>query len=236
MPELLKKHFIFWVLPCLYSLLIMAMYFSGSHALVDWVTPRTMTAPWSDYGDRELGLLENAQHLLLLACIFVLLRGWSRLVHWLQRLGVTLALLVLVFMFFEEIDYGTHYWDFITSAEQFEGDVNYHNTSNNTNRMKQIADLVMVIWLVILPLVAGMTKSAWLRYFAPTKMFILTVIAAVCMSKFAHYLDDEGYAIRASLSNNISEFRELFTYYIWLLYCVLMLRQEWPGRSGKTQS
>ncbi|MGB1581317.1 MAG: hypothetical protein ACPHER_07405 [Nevskiales bacterium] len=234
MPELLKKHFIFWMLPSAYCLLIMALYFSGNHALIDWVTPRTMTYPWSDYGDRELGLLENAQHLLILGCIFVLIKGWPSLVHWLQKLGVGVALLVLTFMFCEEIDYGTHYWDFITGAAQFEGDVNYHNTSKNTNRMKQIADLGMVIWLVILPLIAARSKNPWLRYFAPTRMFFFTVIAAVCVSKFAHYLDDAGYAIRHSLSNNISEYRELFTYYTWLLYCVVMVRQTWPGKAGDT--
>lgn len=233
MQNLMMKHFIFWVLPSLYSLLVMGLYFSGSHAMVDWVTPRTMTAPWSDHGDRELGILENAQHLLLLAGIIVLLRALPAAVHWLQRCGMAGAILVLAFMFAEEIDYGTHYWDFITGAEQFEGDVNYHNTSKNTNRMKQIADLIMVIWFMILPFIAASSRSAWLKYFAPTKMFVFTILAAVCVSKFAHYLDDQGLAIRASLSNNISEFRELFTYYIWLLYCVLMVRQPWPGQDKK---
>lgn len=229
MQNLFIKHLLFWGLPCLYSLLVMGLYFSGSHELVDWVTPRTMTHPWSEQGDRELGILENAQHLLLLAGIIVLLRGLPRAVHWLQRVGIVGASFVLLFMLLEEISYGHHYWDFITSAEQFEGDMNYHNTSKNTNRMKQIADLVMVIWFLFLPFIAAASKSVWLKYFAPTRMFFFTIIAAVCMSKFAHYLDDQGLAVRTSLSNNISEFRELFTYYIWLLYCILMVRQPWPG-------
>ncbi len=223
------RNFLFWGLPTLYSLMVMALYFSGSQALVDWVAPRTMTEPWSVSGDRELGLLENGQNLLLLGCIAVLLGFVPKAEHVLQRIGAGMALAALTFMLLEEISYGAHYWDFMTGAERFEGDTNFHNTSGYTNRMKQIVDVGMVLWFVFLPLLVPLTQSKWLRYFAAPRMIILTIIAALLISKLAHYLDDEGLAVRAALSNNISEFRELFTYYVWLLYCWIMVHRPWPG-------
>lgn len=229
-----KKHFIFWGLPTLYSLLVMGLYFSGSDALVDWVAPRTNTQPWTDYGNRELGLLENAQHLVLLISICVLFWFYPRATHFLQRAGTVCGVVVIGFMFFEEIDYGSHYWDWITSASRFEGEVNFHNTTGHTNRMKQAVDLVMVVWFVFLPILAPVSKSAWLKYFAAPRLIVLTVVAAVVVSKFAHALDDRDLAVRTALSNNISEFRELFTYYIWLLYCWIMVKRPWPGTAAQT--
>ncbi len=227
------KHLVFWGLPTIYALVVMGLYFSGVHALIDWVTPRTTTLPWSDYGNRELGILENAQHLLLLITIFIIIRALFQATVWMQRLAMLVALSILLFMFLEEIDYGSHFWDFITAAAVFEGDVNYHNNSGKTALMKKIADGIMLIWFILLPVIANFRKSVWLRYLAPTRMFFFTLVSALVVSRLAHYLDDQGFAIRDSLSNNISEFRELFTYYIWFLYCLLMVRQPWPANSSE---
>lgn len=206
---------------------MVGLYFSGSHSLVDWIAPRTVLRP--DYGDRELGLLENAQHLILLITLIVIARGLPKIEHPLPRAGFIGAFFVIAIMLAEEIDYGAHYWDFMTQTERFEGNFNLHNTGEATQTLKQISDLSMLCWFLLLPLSTVFIKSRWLNYLSPPRLIMLTVLSALLVSQLAHALDDRGLAIRGPLSGNISEFRELFTYYIWLLYCIAMISRPWPG-------
>ncbi len=194
--------------------------------MVDWITPRTEA--WNQYGNRELGLLESAQHLLLLCSLFILISAYPASRHNLHRVGFVAGILLIAFVFLEEIDYGSHYWDWLTDAKYFAGDVGFHNNSGLSSEMKKISDVLMLIWFLLLPMFAPYSKSVWIRFLAAPRLIIVTLIVGVVLSKIAHTLDHNGYAIRDSLSRNISEFREFFTYYIWFLYCRIMTKRPWP--------
>jgi hypothetical protein len=48
------------------------------------------------------------------------------------------------------------------------------------------------------------------------------------ISKLAHGLADAGYYTGGPISKNISEFREVFTYYLWFIYFAeLVFHRSW---------
>lgn len=236
-PRPLLRQLYYWILPTLFMGALVALYFSGRPELVDVIAPRI--APWSEHGNREFGLLENAQHLILAIAALVLFRGALRVTVPLQRFGFVMLAAAFTLMLLEEIDYGLHYWEWWQGQVVFNDSRNLHNRGDTTQRLKVAADAINLLWFLVLPLLALRLNNPWLRYFAPPTLILSTVAVALGVSHLTHQLADLGLqpqiagAPRLALAGNVSEFRETVVYYVWLLYAYeVVVRRRWPGASG----
>ncbi len=222
-----RRHFFYWMLPSLIVLIYIAMYFSGQ----SWL--RNLVA---SPANREFGLLENTQNLIILATAGVAVAGFRRVQGQMGRALFLLVALCSIGLLLEEIDYGLHYWELFVGIpiDEVSARRNLHNFGDLTNRIKQLSDTVMILFFVLLPLLSRRVPEKW-RFFLPEKYAALTAVCAVLISKLAHGFADAGYYTGGPISHNISEFREVFTYYIWLLYFTeLVFHRSW--RFGRSES
>ena len=107
LPANRTKWFVYGAVPLLATVLMAGMYFSRDLVAQRLVAPKLPPLPFHSW--REFGLLENAQHLLLLASFVVLLAGARRATERLQRAGFVVAAAMTLFIFLEEVDYGVHW-------------------------------------------------------------------------------------------------------------------------------
>jgi len=215
------------------NLMLVALYFSGNGLLQSTVVP-TMTgiemASW-----REFGAMEMLQNLFLLVLIGILSYGLIKQTSLLDKGLYFLAVLVFTFLFLEEIDYGLHYYEFITGNSFGDQPRNWHNQEGadghqNTRKIKKVADLLMVLMFVLLPLLCKFTplkNNIGKLNFVPIIYFPIAIVVAVVLSKCAHFFNDSGFGIingvQGKLDNNISEFRETSMYYIYILYALQLV-------------
>lgn len=227
MNSTLRRHFFYWMLPTAVVLCLVAMYFSGNDLLQEIVFPTY---------NRELGLNENMQALLILGVLFVAIQGYRQADHPLPRLGFVLVLVAGSFQLLEEINYGMHFLNAINPA-RFGRTLpwgNVHNQPGVSTGIKNVSDLVLALYFFIFPLAVRQGAPAWLRYIAPPRFIVLSVLAMVITSKFAHFLNDSGILADNRMSSSMSEFKEPFIYYIGLLYVwELAYRRHWPGWKGE---
>lgn len=219
-----RDHLVYWFVPTAVTMVLVLMFFSGNPVLAAWVAP-----PIS----RELGLLENLQAATLLVAIGFALTGWRRAASATERLVFAALAAVLTLLVLEEINYGEHFWKFVSGQSLVPRgrgqELNLHNKIS-TSPIKTAANVVLLLGFVILPLAVSQHAPAWLRYITPRRALITTVLASVAVSRMAHALDEISGDPGHALGNNIAEFREAFIYYIGLLYVAdLALRRRWPG-------
>jgi hypothetical protein len=222
-----SRHFFYWVLPTAYVLALVVLYFAGGPVVRSVLVPEF---------NRELGLVESTQHLLILAVIWLCWRGFRQAQDGWERAGFVLALALATLQFLEEINYGQHYLMALqgVSRDEFTSTWSLHNRDGVSSRLKSLADLLITAWFVLLPMLAGRRAPAWLRYLAPPRLIIVTVLCALLVSKLAHLLNDADLLQDHRLGKSISEFREIFVYYIGLLYVhELVYRRRWPGWKGE---
>ncbi len=200
------------VVPALVTLALILGFFEGGHALRQFIAP-----DWN----REIGFLENLQAALLAIGCVVLARGIVIKREPIERLILSVLFLGTLFMTLEELDYGIHYYAHFTDASYEDFPVrNIHNQGDNTDLMKRAGDIVQLLLFVVAPLALANVRIALLRYLAPSRYFVVSMIIMVLLSRFAHYLDDTGNLGEHALTFGIAEFRELITYYLFLLYYV----------------
>lgn len=219
---------LFWVLPTAVVFTLIAMYFSTNPTLMSIVAPQA---------NRELGLLESLQHILLLIMAIVMGRAAWKSQITTERLLYAVVCLGALFVLLEELNYFTHYWwaingwDFDTMPG-----VNVHNKGDVSDTFKNTGDTFLVLFFVLFPLLAARVDNAWVRYLRPTRMFILSLLFAVLMSQLAHFLDENHAPLNNYFTNSMGEYRELYVYWIWLLYCwILTHYRKWPmaNKSGQ---
>ncbi|MGH8529037.1 MAG: hypothetical protein ACRETN_04220 [Nevskiales bacterium] len=236
----LLRHLFYWVLPALYMSALVALYFSGRPELVDVIAPRV--APWDYHGNRELGLLEFSEHLILALIAVIFLRAaWQPGAH-LRRAGCLLLGVGFVLFLLEELDYGLHFYEWWRGEVVFRGARNLHNRGDLTQILKVAADTVNVVWFIVLPLLALRLRHRWVSYLAPPLLILSTVAVALGVSETVHTLAKSGFVPlvgdgepRLALHGNLSEFRETTVFYVWLLYVhEVVTRRRWPGDDGKT--
>lgn len=230
MNPALRRHFFYWILPTGVILCLIAMYFSGITLLQEIVFPTY---------NRELGLNENMQAMLICGVLFVAIQGYRHADHSLPRLGFALVLIGGIFQLLEELNYGMHFLNAI-DPERFGRTLpwgNVHNQPGVSTGIKKLSDLVLALYFFIFPLAVRSGAPAWLRYVAPSRLIVLTVLAMVATSKFAHFLNDSGVLGDHHMSRSMSEFREPYVYYVGLLYIwELTYRRRWPGWKGERGS
>ncbi len=226
----MRRHLYFWVLPSLAILAMILAYHSGVPILREIIAPSF---------SREFGLLENLQVVILLAAVWVAVKGYRRASCVSERLGYGLLALAYAVFCLEEINYGEYFWRVATGqplqmarGEQF----NLHNKIS-TGPIKNAGDLILLFGFVILPLLVSEKSRAWLRFITPPRLIILAVLCSLVLSKLAHYINDLDESGQHVLRKNTAEFREAYTYYIGLLYVwELVYVRRWPGWRGERGS
>ena len=221
------------VLPAAISLLLMAMYFSGNATLQNIVAPDMENMPL--FSAREFGALEMLQNFFLLCIGFYSIRCFMATGDSWVRLVTLLLFFISVFVFLEEIDYGAPFIEYFTgvhgslAAETW--DRNWHNKTSasgvqNVSYLKLMSNIGLLAGFVLAPLLLSSVRNRTLKLLVPSRWMIATVVLIVLLRFLAHYLDDAGYSMIAgnpgNLDKNISEFRELNMYYIFLLYTALL--------------
>lgn len=216
----LQKHFFYWILPSVVVGLCMVVYFFDVFGLAFLIAP--------DF-NREFGVLENLQLAILLVLIIVLIRYWKGAEVAIYRWIFAVMFMGTVFVFLEEIDYGLHYWDYLsgkssleTKKETWDPNIvrNFHNQGKIADYMKLGVYLAFILILVV-PIVLKnrLSNLTWVSWIAPNPYFILTLISMLVLNNLAMYIDRHlKTSTLDSLNSNISEFEEVFIYYIILLY------------------
>lgn len=235
MPSIFRsKEFILFVAVLgIFNAALIFLYFSGSPTLQQIAAP-SIEGLIPSQGS-EFGLIETLQNILLLGVIIVLIVGAIKSSFILDRFLYVLALAVFTFLFLEEVDYGLHYYEFLTGGTTGVETRNWHNQWNegleNATRLKRLSDAVNAIWFVLIPLLARWKPigNAVSRInIVPTIWFAAGFVLALVLSKFAHYLDDQGYSVINGVPGNIdgkiAEFRETSIYYLYLLYALQLIK------------
>ncbi len=213
--EKVRKIIIFLGIPVLLSAIFIGGYFSGNHRLQELVAPLM---------NREYGLLENFQNLLLLAVILLAGYGIFRKRLLFEKIILGCILIGTLFLFLEEIDYGRlHYYYLIGQPIHDRGnnqDWNLHNLNQVNLFLKLGLDMGMIIFFIIFPLVSWKSTNRLIRYLRPDPWFILTIIMMFIISRISHALNHAGLGMNGALRRNMAEFREMNIYYVFLLYLV----------------
>jgi hypothetical protein len=208
---------LYGVAPAIISLVLIGMYFSGVHVLQSIVSPN-WDLPNPD-APREFGLLENLQHVFLIA-IAVIAALAAKRTSGLARLFFAGVTAMTVFVFLEEIDYGLHYYEIATGDSSFDpGQVrNVHNIGDANRYFKKVGDAVLILFFGLLPLVLRKNTHPVVRAVLPSAWCVLTLVVMLAMRSLAHGLRDYGVGDPGTIDKNISEFRELNVYYLGVLY------------------
>ena len=205
------QHLYYWVLPLVAGWTFTAMYFSG----IGWM--EQIIAPTYD---REFGLLENLDAVLIFCTLIVLIRTAFLPMRSIFRVAFILACLVTLFMFLEEIDYGLHLIEWIKGIPPGQGAKirNIHNQGETTDDIKDVANVIIAGVFVILPYVDRLKKFLLVKVFSPSKMIFFTVMATALIALTHEVLDPLNLASNHVLDSNQSEFEEVLIYYTFFVY------------------
>jgi hypothetical protein len=223
----LVKHFIYWILPLLIVLVCILIYFYDLLGMAAFIAPDI---------NREFGMVENLQLVLLILIFLTALKGWRIKQTKSEKYGYLFLAIAAVFVFFEEIDYGLHFYDYFTgritvpadqgilSEQEFR---NLHNQGKTTSVIKFIVYSCILLLFVCFPLIPGsrLQKVPLLEYLTPSKYIIATAITLLLLNQTALYLNTQFYNKHVALAGNISEFEEIMTYYIFFLYLLEMVNK-----------
>ena len=231
-----KKHFIYWILPSGFTLACTLIYFYNLFGLEDFIAPKI---------NREFGLIENVQLLLLILIFLRAIKGIRTREAKIEKYGFLLVAIVTAFMFLEEIDYGLHYYDYLTGKPQvtqvviFDQKVrNIHNNGPILNLFKLTSYGVIIIFFVIFPLMPSKFKEkhAVLNFLSPSRLIISTAVCLLVLNQIALYLYHKYNSLSRSLTANVSEFEETMTYYIILLYISEMVKKPQGMLTSKSKT
>lgn len=227
-----KQVTLFLIIPLLFNLLFVGLYFSGIDSLQQLIAPlmieNTHQPSW-----REFGLVEQLQNIFLLCIVIVFLLATVKREIKLEKFFFASGTIVMLFLFLEEIDYGLHFWHYFTGQSLDIGRLNWHNQQTfsekeNGSYLRRIGDLVEVCWFVLIPLISLRKRIPLVSNIAPSPWLIITLIVGVACSSLAHFLDDSGMGTingrAGGMSGNISEFRETSSYYLYFLYALQLAK------------
>lgn len=229
-----RKHLIYWIIPSIVLLACILTFYLNWLGLSDVIAPPI---------NREFGIVENIQNILLILIFFIALKGFRARKTKIEKYSYAIIMAITVFMFLEEIDYGLHYYDHLTGREEitklivFDSEVrNIHNNAKLIlNVMKMAAYVVVCFFFVVLPLLPEKlkNKSRWLDFLSPSKFIITSAISMLLLNQVALYFYKRYEYANHSLDANVSEFEETMIYYIILLYLVELLNkpQGIPNRT-----
>ena len=210
-----KKTIIYAIVPTLLGLLMVLAYFSKIPWLQSIISPSIDNI--TPGASREFGLLENTQNLCLLIIFMTALISVIKTRPKDQKVVWTLISLFSAWVFLEEIDYGWHFREFFLGRRP-QGFINVHNIGRTDVIIKDNLTIAMGLWFVVLPLIVRKSKTALVKYVLPDLYSIFTIFLAVPVLLLAASLEEISGGGTGTLTGNISEFREFFIYYIFMLY------------------
>jgi len=224
------------LLPAVISLLLIGMYFSGISILQNFVAPRVDGLPL--FSSRELGALEILQNVVLLCIIAYSVRCFiSASDVWIRTIA-SILVLISIFTFMEEIDYGAPFIEYFTgqhaSMAQETWTRNWHNRVSPGGKqyvdfLKIGANFGVIAGFVLVPLFFSSVRHPTIRLLVPSRWVIATVVLIALLRVLARVLENSGLSMidgnSGSLYKNLSEFRELNLYYLFLLYVANLYEQ-----------
>ena len=204
-------HFTYWQFPLLLVLLLVFMNYSGISFLTELVSPDV---------NREFGLLENLQLLLIASSLVYALKAIRLKDFWFEKLAYVVLGIFFLLLFLEEIDYGIHYYEFfVKGVEEDKGMVrNFHNQGDNNFYLRQTSYVVMVLLFIVMPLFKKKIRINLFHHFAAKQQIIYSFIVYLFIGQLSRWLPKLGMPINESLRGNHQEFEELILYYIVLLF------------------
>jgi hypothetical protein len=214
----------FLLLPLVINLALLVMYFSGNYWAQQVIAPTVNWLP--ENSQREFGLIEILQLLLLLKLVLIFIGYLITSQQWQIRAVCLVVIGGFSFILLEEIDYGIHFYEIATHSDSGLEVRNWHNlgTGQGNRIFKSILDLVIFLWFFLLPLITPSMRAKPFSNFVPSRWFSVAVLIGFCVSRLAHQLEDLGFdvinGVHGNLHKNISEFRELNTYYLLALYAL----------------
>ena len=225
-----KENFWYWIFPYLLLIILMIFYFLGTPFLVELVVPGS---------NREYGLLENIQLVLILGVIILSFYVVFTNHALLQKLGFGLLALLAIFIFLEEIDYGDHFIKYFADGDQrsfyFErfGEVNVHNQEGDILvYMRRTPYVIIVILFTIFPFINKKYFHPILSYLIPKPRMALMIVLFL----FAYFsprllIDYHIFDVGSlGLGDNIGEFTEMIVYYIFFIYVYhLVFDKKWTS-------
>jgi len=170
--------------------------------------------------NRELGVLEIAQTLILLVTVYIGLdqilksirtKDWA-VFFW----GVFTS--VLLFVLLEEIDYGLHYYDYLLGNEPYHSNINgtFRNIHNQGNNNVIIKTIILILQISILGFVPFFNLSIGNKIFDKKYAIcfwvitLITPILSLTLSRYLPLIEVE----KLRESQLLAEMRELGYYFI----------------------
>ncbi len=209
-----KEHFWYWGLPFIVLAPLVYFYFSEIPWMVEIVCPKA---------NREYGLLENLQALLLAIIVGVCIKAAIKKKWNVEKIAFTILALFAMFVFLEEINYGGHYLEYLTGdrhtiLKDLTGHYNVHNRGNNAKIMKRSVYGLMAVVFIVLPFLKDKLQRPLVDYISPKKAIVATAVFTIILELTTRTLIATGICKDGGLGVNIGEFSELMIYYIFLLY------------------
>ena len=214
---------------------MVAMYYSDATLLRRIVSPDLSWMPLDS--QREFGLLENLQNVVLLALAVVAIAGLRRKRLFAERLTLWILLFGSIFMLLEETDYGLQYALLSPSGEavhdEMAGYYNIHRIGYTQIVLQHIARFGLLTFFGAFAIVFARSRVPVLRYIAPDRFSVLAILLVTAVQELVWSVSAEVPITHGSLSGNEIEFAELGIYYLALLYGIDMVfwRTYVPGGS-----
>ncbi len=112
--------------------------------------------------------------------------------------------------------------------------INIHNRGQLTKVFKLVADGILIGLFVVFALAGPHISRPWLKRLAPDRFAVLTMALMVVLNLITHALGEhEEHLVKqaaklgqtvpweiGSITNNLSEFRELIVYYLFMVYMI----------------
>lgn len=217
---MLKKHIIYWILPSVVVFPSIVIYFfelPGAEIIFPQV-------------NREYGILENLQLVILLGVFVVSILGARKKEGW-EKLVFYFIALSSIFLLLEEMDYGKHF--IVLFSGKNPGDLNEIISVHNLNKsiidkfLKYIAKLLLLALFVLAPLVKNWVKNSIILHFIPNKMIICTATLTVLAWITLKFLIFMGIADPVVQRSTLGEILEVMIYYIFFLYIYEISRKQY---------
>lgn len=204
-------HFTYWKFPLIISTILVLMNYSGISVLTTIISPPI---------NREFGLLEHLQLLLIAFSLVYSIKSIKLKEFWLEKLAYVFLSFFFLLLFLEEIDYGIHYYEYFIKGIQEDKSIvrNFHNQGDNNFYLRQASYAVMVIMFILLPILKSKIKNRFISYFCAHHFLVYSFMVYLFIGQLSRWLPRWGMQVNESLRGNHQEFEELVLYYIIFLF------------------
>ena len=224
--------YLFIIIPICSNCILLGLYYSGIKELQQIIAPTIDFLAVRSW--REFGLVELLQNICLLSTFAIFFNAFIKRESKAEKMFFLPLSLIFLFLFVEEIDYGMHVYELIKGEYSGVSNTNLHNLEigkhDYGHYLKQFVDLTTIIWFMILPILANKIKTPIIKCLIPTHYFIAGFFLTFVYSQVAHSLEGRNFGVingvDGNMVGNISEFRELNTYYLYFLYGLQIIRSR----------